>query len=682
MQNRTCQQLFRDRQKAKREAGKVKQKGVKMVKLSAHGSGDGNAIEDFASLSRAGKNSDWRKSRNGKQNGVIRTRASRTNWYHPYLWSAINLAGPKNQFSSTAIVKFLKNTNPTLYSSLEKGTVHRWIRKDKKGWTDKTIQNVKNRSSLHGSGRVGYLTPHPTLVEEIKKELQGIRSSGIEVTRILGRSVMIAIIEKRQPDLLKSFKVSETFVGQFFDSVMKWSIRSGTQAVAHLPDDFAISCERAFHRIVYLVREYDIPSRLIINFDQTGLLLLTSRNKTYEQRGARDVKIAAKGEKRAFTLYVASTPAGDILPFQAVWAGKTDHSLPKCPEVADAQRQGIIFTPANSGKRTSHFSTLHSMKIYVTDVLQPYIKSVIDEMGLPSTQKAVFYIDVYPVHSGLPFRSFFFKEAPNVFLVFVPANCTSIFQPADVGLNRVIKHFMRQETLEYLVKSFKNQIDRGCLVEQVKFSSSLPELRNATVQPIIRLYDYFRSYEGSLIIKRAWEKCQLNVDLNLGEKCLFNPKTREINRQYIRQDATLRKEIEDKVGPLGLDSDSIANGDAAIDGNNSDSDHEDSDSDMRPGLGKDNLSPQGLEDDTGVPLQAVVNATLGRQFFTSSGSHEVSTFILNPNAIEEDNHQNLQVVGEMENLWSYNDRDGRVWSDILAEGPGGVEEMEDMYIFE
>ena len=36
----------------------------------------------------------------------------------------------------------------------------------------------------------------------------------------------------------------------------------------------------------------------------------------------------------------------------------------------------------------------------------------------------------------------------------------------------------------------------------------------------------------------------------------------------------------------------------------------------------------------------------------------------------------------MENLWSYNDRDGRVWSDILAEGPGGVEEMEDMYIFE
>lgn len=85
------------------------------------------------------------------------------------------------------------------------------------------------------------------------------------------------------------------------------------------------------------MREYDIPSRLIINFNQTGLLLPTSQNKTYDQHGARDVKIATKGEKRAFMLCVASTPAGDLLLFQVVWAGKTDQSLPKCPEVAEAK---------------------------------------------------------------------------------------------------------------------------------------------------------------------------------------------------------------------------------------------------------------------------------------------------------------------------------------------------------
>lgn len=149
----------------------------------------------------------------------------------------------------------------------------------------------------------------------------------------------------------------------------------------------------------------------------------------------------------------------------------------------------------------SHFSMLHSMKIYVTNILQPYIKSVIDEMGLPSTQKAIFYIDVYLVHSGLLFWDFFLKEAPIVFLVFVPGNCTSVFQLADVGLNRVIKHLMHQKALKYLVKGYKDQICQGHLAEQVKFSSSLPELQNMTVQSITRLYDYFQSYEGSLLIK-------------------------------------------------------------------------------------------------------------------------------------------------------------------------------------
>jgi hypothetical protein len=118
----------------------------------------------------------------------------------------------------------------------------------------------------------------------------------------------------------------------------------------------------------------------------------------------------------------------------------------------------------------------------------------------------------------------------------------------------------------------------------------------------------------------------------------------------------------------------IHSGNVAIDGDayNSDSDHEDSD------MQTDNPSFQEPEDDTGVPLQVVINAALGGQVI--NGSHEVSRFILNPNVIEEDANQNLQVVGEMENMWSYDDRDGCVWSKVMAEG--GTEELEDMYMTE
>jgi hypothetical protein len=72
----------------------------------------------------------------------------------------------------------------------------------------------------------------------------------------------------------------------------------------------------------------------------------------------------AKDEKRAYTLLVASTADGDFLPFQQVWAGATERSLPSrhAPRMQDALERGFDFTFAKSTKKTSHFSTLKTMK--------------------------------------------------------------------------------------------------------------------------------------------------------------------------------------------------------------------------------------------------------------------------------------------------------------------------------
>ncbi|KAF8223555.1 hypothetical protein L208DRAFT_1381416 [Tricholoma matsutake] len=279
-----CQ--FQERKKmTPRNAPKVAMLGVDP--------GHGDMIKDFAALSQAGKKLQWRESQNGKLNGVVRTHAKQTNWYHPYLWAAISL-----------------------------------------GWSENMVKNVEHHLALHGMGRVGFLTPYPEMVEEITKELLEICTLGIEVSQLLGQSVMMAIIQTCQPDLLQKFKVLEFYVGQFFETVMKWSVQAGTKAAVQILDDWKILYECILHPIVYLVKEYDIPAWLVINFDQMGLLLLTSKNKTYDQQGAKDVKIAGKGEKQAYRLCIASTPAGDFLPFQLVWAGKTSRSLPKGPEVA------------------------------------------------------------------------------------------------------------------------------------------------------------------------------------------------------------------------------------------------------------------------------------------------------------------------------------------------------------
>lgn len=53
----------------------------------------------------------------------------------------------------------------------------------------------------------------------------------------------------------------------------------------------------------------------------------------------------------------------------------------------------------------------------------------------------------------------------NLFIIYVPANCTGQFQPADVGLQRVINHHLRQESLNFHVAEYTRLIESGLKAE-------------------------------------------------------------------------------------------------------------------------------------------------------------------------------------------------------------------------
>ena len=67
---------------------------------------------------------------------------------------------------------------------------------------------------------------------------------------------------------------------------MGWSLRHGTCAAAKLPDNAVEQCERTLFCLVHLINLYDIPPGLVINMDQTGVIILMSKKRTYEQKGA------------------------------------------------------------------------------------------------------------------------------------------------------------------------------------------------------------------------------------------------------------------------------------------------------------------------------------------------------------------------------------------------------------
>ncbi|KAJ6458505.1 hypothetical protein C8R45DRAFT_942718 [Mycena sanguinolenta] len=542
--NRDRQQRFRDRKKASGDSVARKTKAVVLGAPKSTVASDVNVAE----VSRP-SGMKWKAERTGKKKGVIQKRHQRVNWYHPFLWLPITSIVPRVGWSPTMIVASLQRQNPRVYARLNKGTVQKWISKNRRdSWSTKTKKNVARRHTLAGTGRVGVLSPYPEIVAAIKTKLHDLRVSGACVGRLLTRSIIIAIIREKKPELLANFK--------------------------------------------------------------TGVMLMVANNKTYNPKGSRQVDIHGRDEKRAYSLLVASTPTGKLLPFQQVWSGKTKGSLPHdfAAGIPAAKKHGFHFAFAQSKKR-------------------PVISDQIQLLGLEPDQKAILYIDVYPVHTGIEYRTVMLKEYPNIFLVYVPAN-------SDIGLNRVYKHHIKQAYLDWKVEAHTEQLKNG--LTQSKSSSQ-------------HLFLSSTPAGQDVITKWAWEKCTVG-EFNLGAECLTSKKTKAAYRQYLLQHPDFCKEIEDKIGNvLGLDDEMVAAG-AAIEAQEV------------AAMGADDvLTDETNTDPTDVPLDSVLHAALQLQL-PAAQLPVGSNFCVPARTVHADDNGILAGGDDMENIWAYNDN-GCPWSE-------------------
>ncbi|RPA74421.1 hypothetical protein BJ508DRAFT_198731, partial [Ascobolus immersus RN42] len=102
---------------------------------------------------------------------------------------------------------------------------------------------------------------------------------------------------------------------------MGWSIRKGRTAAQKLPKEWERDAVHTCLRFAYLILIYNIPSFLILNMDETGILLQSSSDTTYHQTGAKEVSIVGAEDKRQFTLLCTIAMSGHLLPFASLWKG-------------------------------------------------------------------------------------------------------------------------------------------------------------------------------------------------------------------------------------------------------------------------------------------------------------------------------------------------------------------------
>ena len=98
-------------------------------------------------------------------------------------------------------------------------------------------------------------------------------------------------------------------------------------------------------------------------------------------------------------------------------------------------------------------------KNFVKTILSSYLRLQITLLGLLETQEMIWLIDCWSEHISKNFREWMKNNYPHVHVLYIPENCTSIYQPADVIIQCPFKHALRQEFNKYTMSMITSHIE-------------------------------------------------------------------------------------------------------------------------------------------------------------------------------------------------------------------------------
>ena len=175
------------------------------------------------------------------------------------------------------------------------------------------------------------------------------------------------------------------------------------------------------------VEFYDIPPELIFNWDQTGINLVPTALWTMDRRGKKRIEIAGYQDKRQITAITCGSLVGKLLPFQLVYAGKTDRCHPAYKFPSDWQ---ITHTE-------NHWSNEKTMLQYITGVIVAFVDRKCEDLSLANDHPALAIFDHFI--GQLTDNITQELEANNIHSVLIPAAHTGELQPMDISVNKVVK---------------------------------------------------------------------------------------------------------------------------------------------------------------------------------------------------------------------------------------------------
>ncbi|KAL3700331.1 hypothetical protein R1sor_018353 [Riccia sorocarpa] len=470
------------------------------------------------------------------------------NWFeNPAEWKQIHEALRTNRFSYRKTADYLKvkynrpgTENP--FKSLNESTIRGWF--TERGVFKPKIQNIisdplysgvvdlglkllpgvagPNPPDVHtklqrGPGKLGEWGPSawasaPDLEGRFMELIHAQRESGVIINSTVVQYLLRGFLLAHNPEILIEkggpFSCSLRWIRNWLQIRMGWSFRSGTTKASKLPLDYEEQGRRMTLRIAFLVAAHRVPEELVVNMDQTGIRLLAiSNERTYALKGSRDVAVCGRDDKRVVTVCVASSVAGYLLPFQVIFQGKTDAVVPRSEVATTLKEKGW-----HLNHTANHWSTLQSCKDWVKKIFKVYYACFCEAKHLVvGEQKLILLIDCWSVHRSQEFLAWLGETQPWIKLVFVPAGCTSVFQPADVMLQRPLKAEFTKAFAIWCTEQIQVGISAGVRPINTQLDFSIRKLRETTLNGLLLAHQHVGAKQE--MIRDGWRKC------GLGEIC-------------------------------------------------------------------------------------------------------------------------------------------------------------------
>lgn len=135
------------------------------------------------------------------------------------------------------------------------------------------------------------------------------------------------------------------------------------------------------------------------------------------------------------------------------------------------------------------------MRSYVTNILVPYFQKHKTRLSLPQSQCCIWFIDIWSVHRSDEFCSWLWEAYNWIILNYIPNGCTGLFQPADVGIQRPLKHAIRWSTHYHAIQKTIHALRSGVQAGNIQLDKRIGVLCDRSIEWLVNGYQAINKTE-------------------------------------------------------------------------------------------------------------------------------------------------------------------------------------------